>query len=406
MTPNPSQTEMQNIYQKAMTRINGTMGEPVQADFQASVLELQTIASIYPAAKAKLSMLMQLGAGTSQDIATSNALFLEAAMGGLPPLLRELGVLVLMAGNTDDLGDGPNDALRDAMGGMLLKRAAASGDWIAAFLLLREAGRGRVFLPSDTLKTLASQLSDTVPFKDEILLSINRLGADVDSIPNVKFSKSVCESALQKSSLPSHVTSKNMHESMPHIAIFSRVLCPLACDYLIAMSVPLLQPSKVVDMQKQNSIKATYRTSDGAVFLPHNLDKPLLNILWKLSHAAGIDPKHGEFLALLRYHPGQKYHPHHDYLETDGADYSKVGECGQRKATLLTYLNTGYEGGETEFPNLDIDFKGGVGDCLYFTNTDGNGIPIPDSLHAGRPVTAGKKWLVTLWMREKPFWPW
>jgi len=99
---------------------------------------------------------------------------------------------------------------------------------------------------------------------------------------------------------------------------------------------------------------------------------PVVQILFAISAAAGTPPEQGEFLSLLRYRPGQEYRAHHDYLSKDEA----------------------------------VTFKGGVGDTLIFANTDDEGTPLPKSRHAGMPVDDGEKWLATLWVREKPFWPW
>jgi prolyl 4-hydroxylase len=129
-------------------------------------------------------------------------------------------------------------------------------------------------------------------------------------------------------------------------------------------------------------------------------------LIRKLSRAAWINPENGELLSILRYQTSQEYKPHHDYLEEDTHDYSKVKASGQRVATLLTYLNEGYEGGETAFPKRNIAYKGQTGDALYFKNVDHKGHPADTSLHAGRPIVSGEKWLATLWCREKPFWPW
>ena len=389
-----SKEEISGIYHGALEQISGARGEPVTADFAKAVRQLEKIANVSPLAKSKLAVLTELGAGTPQDFDKANEMFLAAAMSGFPPLLRELGLIILMAGTSD------------ALAGTLLKRAALSGDWIATFLIAREAGRGRRFLDKPDLQNLANQLNLNIPFRDEIINKINSLNENVDFIKSSEFRVEICQKALSAQSGVSIKEGAVLHPSMPEISTKKQVLSPLACDYLIAMSSGIMQPSKVVDAAKKTSVAAGYRTSDGAVLLPHMMDKPLLSILWELSAAAGIMPERGEFLSLLRYWPGQEYQPHHDYLAHDAADYSKVAKCGQRCATLLTYLNEGYEGGETAFPALDIEFKGQTGDSLYFSNADARGKPIPDSLHAGLPILAGEKWLATLWIREKVFWPW
>lgn len=382
------------IYKGALTGISGIAGEPTGADFSNAVMDLQSISEFSPGAKAKLAVLTELGAGTPQDSEAAADLFLSAAGSGLPPLVRELGALVLMQGGTDGLA------------GALLKQAAMAGDWIAAFLILREACRGQYFLDMQSLKILATNLSPSVPFVEHIKASILALTDDIQPIPDMAYDAGIFRrAAVMPASYP-EPESAFIHLSDPIVKSRTAVLSPFQCDYLIAMSVSLMQPSKVVDADIADSKKQGYRTSDGAVLLPHTLDRPLIRIQTHINRAAGVKPEYGEFLALLRYEPGQEYYPHHDYLHEDTADYSKVKSCGQRCATVLTYLNDGYVGGETNFPTLNTSYKGKAGDSLYFTNTDEDGDPIPASLHAGRAIVSGEKWLATLWIREKPFWPW
>jgi len=381
-------------YRNAMARISGALGEPSSADFSDTVMDLQSIAEFSPGAKAKLAVLTELGAGTKQDSSDAADLFLAAAGSGLPPLVRELGALVLMHGGADGVA------------GALLKQAAQAGDWIAAFLILREAERGRYFLGPENLKILATVLAPSVPFVEQIKTTISELAIDIRAIPDTAYDSEICQSASAMPPSFAEVESTFIHLSDPVVKSRTAVLTPFQCDYLIAMSAALMQPSKVVDADIADSKKQGYRTSDGAVFLPHSLDRPLIRILNSINHAAGVQPQNGEFLALLRYQPGQEYYPHHDYLHEDTADYSKVKACGQRCATMLTYLNDDYTGGETAFPTLNINYKGNTGDSLYFSNTDTDGQPIPASLHAGRAIVSGEKWLATLWIREKSFWPW
>ena len=77
--------------------------------------------------------------------------------------------------------------------------------------------------------------------------------------------------------------------------------------------------------------------------------------------------------------------------------------CGQRAVTALVYLNDGYEGGETDFPELGWKYRGRKGDALLFWNLTPQGEPEPRTLHAGLPPTSGEKWLYSKWIRQKPF---
>ena len=48
---------------------------------------------------------------------------------------------------------------------------------------------------------------------------------------------------------------------------------------------------------------------------------------------------------------------------------------------------------------MDIE----AGDAVLFYNIKPNGDRDIMSLHEGRPVTAGEKWIATKWIREKPY---
>ena len=86
-----------------------------------------------------------------------------------------------------------------------------------------------------------------------------------------------------------------MHKGSPEIKSLRLVLSPFQCDYLIAMSVGILRPSKVVSAKETGAVSRGYRTSDGGVLLPHMMDRPLLKIIRQLSKAAGTPAKNGEF---------------------------------------------------------------------------------------------------------------
>lgn len=73
--------------------------------------------------------------------------------------------------------------------------------------------------------------------------------------------------------------------------------------------------------------------------------KPFQPIV-QVSH---IPEEHGEGMQVLHYVNGQKYEAHHDYFHD--AVNSQKSNGGQRVATMLMYLTTVEEGGETVFPN-------------------------------------------------------
>jgi hypothetical protein len=94
-----------------------------------------------------------------------------------------------------------------------------------------------------------------------------------------------------------------------------------------------------------------------------------------------------------------------DFLDPENPAHAAViAERGQRVASFLIYLNDGFDGGETEFPRLGLRFKGRKGDALLFWNTDASGQPDRMTLHAGLAPTRGCKWLLSQFLRDRP-WP-
>jgi predicted 2-oxoglutarate/Fe(II)-dependent dioxygenase YbiX len=150
-----------------------------------------------------------------------------------------------------------------------------------------------------------------------------------------------------------------------------------------------------VDAGRSNSVA-------GSNALQPDLVLQLANL--RIAAAIGEPLSHQEPTNFLHYARGQEYAPHFDFF-TQAEEVGFAHEfrtIGQRVATVLVYLNDGYEGGETEFPKLGWRFKGNTGDALIFWNLSATGEREMDSLHAGRPVTKGEKWLLSKWVRQRP----
>jgi len=189
----------------------------------------------------------------------------------------------------------------------------------------------------------------------------------------------------------------------PEIVELSAILSPMECSYLVVLSLPYLQPSKVISFSGVG--KSTEgRTSFGTSFPKYRRDFVVINVIKKLCKVAGISIQHTENLVLLKYGEGDQYRVHADYFNDELEGHRQfMGPAGQRVKTIVCYLNTVEQGGGTEFPNLDLRVKAIAGNAVMFENAKMNGEVYVDSRHAGLPVLKGSKWIVTLWFRQNPF---
>lgn len=113
---------------------------------------------------------------------------------------------------------------------------------------------------------------------------------------------------------------------------------------------------------------------------------------------------HAEPLVIYRYKAGQQYKWHYDFITPSNQQVKQeLAFFGQRLRTRIINLNDGFEGGETAFKHWNLCVKPKQGQIISFDNMRGDQVD-ETSVHCGKPVLAGEKWICTLWMREKPFW--
>ena len=167
-----------------------------------------------------------------------------------------------------------------------------------------------------------------------------------------------------------------------------------------------------VDLGKGNMERATVMTDD-----QHEVHQSRTNDYYWIEHSANdivheaskrfsvlvqMPINNAEQFQLVYYGPGNQYKPHFDAFDKTTKEGQKNWfPGGQRMVTALAYLNDVEEGGETDFPKVDVSVKPNKGDVVVFHNCiDGTTDINPKSLHAGSPVVSGEKWAVNLWFRE------
>lgn len=180
--------------------------------------------------------------------------------------------------------------------------------------------------------------------------------------------------------------------------ILEKVLTQQQCQNIITYAQDKLFDSEVIGGKHKN-----IRNSKQC-WIPKN--NPLVKQLFEqISNMFNIPIENAEDLQVVRYLPNQYYNEHHDSCCDNNdkcLDFIKKG--GQRIMTVLIYLNSDFEDGNTYFKNLNLKVKVPTGDAIVF-------FPLakeinkchPLALHAGMPVTKGVKWVANLWFREGKF---
>ena len=177
----------------------------------------------------------------------------------------------------------------------------------------------------------------------------------------------------------------------PRITIHRGLFSGAECRYLSLLGTPWLERAMVVDEETGAGVIDAIRDADTSSFPPLAEDLVVQQINACIAAASGTRAAWGEPLTILRYRPGQQYRPHHD------AHGAVPGVT--REWTALIWLNDDFEDGETDFPDVGVRVKGGVGDLLLFHNVTADGTPDPRMIHAGLPVTSGVKWMASRWIR-------
>ena len=185
------------------------------------------------------------------------------------------------------------------------------------------------------------------------------------------------------------ITASVLHEE-PLVMKFDQVLNDEECQMFIAAAALRLKKSKLA-----NKEESQIRTSSG-MFFEENESPLITEIENRISTLMHVPISHAEGLQVLHYEPGQEFKEHYDFF---GA--SSPSSHNNRISTLIIYLNDVEEGGETTLPRLGITVKPVKGSAIYFEYFYNNQELNELTLHSGKPVIRGEKWVATQWMRKQ-----
>lgn len=192
---------------------------------------------------------------------------------------------------------------------------------------------------------------------------------------------------------PISVSATALLREQPFVRTFEAFLSSEECRYLIDAAAPRLTPAMVINPATGQQMRNPIRSARSASFPLVHEDPAIHAINRRIAVATGTTWQRGEPTQVLSYDPGDEYKLHSDALP--------AGE-NQRTDTFLVWLNDDFNAGETAFPHLGLKLRGRTGDALHFANVKVNGAPDQAAVHAGLPVTRGRKMMLSKWIRAAP----
>jgi hypothetical protein len=172
--------------------------------------------------------------------------------------------------------------------------------------------------------------------------------------------------------------------------------CESICEEL---EFAFWRPSCVVnrlfsdDLIYYRSSQRTSLSTDQQWFTPE-LNEQIAAIERRVCELLSIDPLTLEPWQAVRYGNRGRFRLHHD-AGLFGSDPE-----GERERTILLYLQTPLEGGDTVFPDLRLRVSALAGRLVTWCNLRADGTADPAKRHAAQPVRRGGKVILTTWSRQ------
>lgn len=180
--------------------------------------------------------------------------------------------------------------------------------------------------------------------------------------------------------------------SNPPIFEIDSFLSPEICDQYVNQAA---EKGTKIASQTFSAVTQAARTS--TTWYMHYKDvKDFLSNTLKLT---GAPLENCEEPQIVRYEMGQQFSWHYDAIPK-----SLLENGGQRRITLIVYLNDAAIGGATCFKDLSIKVQPKKGKALLFFPSFLDGTSDDRTMHAGQ-VAMDTKWIAQMWIHEKPYRP-
>lgn len=139
--------------------------------------------------------------------------------------------------------------------------------------------------------------------------------------------------------------------------------------------------------------------TSGQIWFSDELNEILARIEERLALLLGCSRRHLEEWQATRY----RKNDHFDY-HVDGGNWEHTA-AGERKRSIIMYLDTPRRGGETSFRALNRTIAARAGRLLVWNNLLPTGKCNFAMIHAGLPVKNGTKTILVSWERERQLRP-
>ena len=289
-----------------------------------------------------------------------------------------------------------------AQGVGLLEDAVRAGgaDAVAQLAVLDAAGMHR---PQDWPRALDHLQRAAELGRREAQLELAILAGQVRAAPKPTETWGRLRDLVELAALASPPAGSELSAD-PRIHAYEGFASEGACRWIIRQSRPKLQRALVYDEASGTTVVARDRNNRVANFSISDTNLVILWIQQKIARAAGVALATAEGASVLCYGPGEQAGDHFDFLDPEVPAYRReIALSGQRIATCLVYLNQGYSGGTTDFPVLGLSHAPQRGGALLFSNVDPAGAVDRRTLHAGRPLLGGEKWVLSNFVRDRAY---
>lgn len=172
------------------------------------------------------------------------------------------------------------------------------------------------------------------------------------------------------------------------------------CDTIMRISTNKLFQSEVF-VKDGDVADANVRISKQC-WLKDTDDELIQKISQRIAERTNTEIALQEEMQIVKYDSSGFYKPHYDACDSTTQDYCERMNkgMGPRYITFIMYLNDGFEGGETIFPNIDRKIVPEMGKAAIFYNVNKDGLLLEKSLHGGMNVINGEKWIANKWIHQ------